>query len=259
SDKVRIQYASKYAGSSNYWKNSIGMNKAIIDNKVLETKAEQEARFARYAQEQNNAEYQQVVAQIDAAIEKSNPLLYNFTCFREVFLGGIEFGSPYLVLDQLKEALQNKDAEGQAKAIATLKEVYADIHNKDYDHEVDRKVAKVLLPLYAEMVPATALPAFYSTIEQDFKGDYAAYVDYCYDRSIFSNEANFQKFVKKPSVKAIDKDPMTAFARAKHELMRQLGTELAASMEGMERLHKTYVRGLCDMYAPEPKAPDANF
>ena len=42
SDKVRIQYASKYAGSSNYWKNSIGMNKAIIDNKVLETKAEQE-------------------------------------------------------------------------------------------------------------------------------------------------------------------------------------------------------------------------
>ena len=34
SDKVRIQYASKYAGSSNYGKNSIGMNKAIIDNKV---------------------------------------------------------------------------------------------------------------------------------------------------------------------------------------------------------------------------------
>ena len=38
SDKVRIQYANKYAGSSNYWKNSIGMNKAIIDNNVLGTK-----------------------------------------------------------------------------------------------------------------------------------------------------------------------------------------------------------------------------
>ena len=35
SDKTRIQYASKFAGSSNYWKNSIGMNKAIIDNDVL--------------------------------------------------------------------------------------------------------------------------------------------------------------------------------------------------------------------------------
>ena len=36
-DKIRIQYASKYASSSNYWKNSIGMNKAIIDYKVLQT------------------------------------------------------------------------------------------------------------------------------------------------------------------------------------------------------------------------------
>ena len=259
SDQVRIQYASKYARSSNYWKNSIGMNKAIVDNKVLETKAEQEARFARFAQEKGNADYQQVVAQIDAAIEKSNPLLYNYTCFSEVFLSGIEFGSPYLVLDQLKEALQKKDKEGQEKAIATLKEAFADIHNKDYDHEVDRKVAKVLLPLYAEMVPATALPAFYTTIEKEFKGDYAAYVDYCYDQSIFANEANFNKFVKKPSVKAIDKDPMTAFARAKHTYLRQLGTDLMASMEGMQLLHKTYVRGLCDLYAPEPKAPDANF
>ncbi|KAA6334569.1 Dipeptidyl-peptidase 7, partial [termite gut metagenome] len=34
SDKIRIQYANKYASSSNYWKNSIGMNKAIIDNNV---------------------------------------------------------------------------------------------------------------------------------------------------------------------------------------------------------------------------------
>ena len=51
SDKVRIQYANKYAGSSNYWKNSIGMNKAIIDNNVLGTKAEQEAKFAKFAKE----------------------------------------------------------------------------------------------------------------------------------------------------------------------------------------------------------------
>ncbi|MBQ8442350.1 MAG: S46 family peptidase, partial [Bacteroides sp.] len=80
SDKIRIQYASKYAGSSNYWKNSIGMNKAIVDNKVLETKAEQEARFAKFAQEKDNSDYAKLVSQIDAVIEKSNPILYQFTC-----------------------------------------------------------------------------------------------------------------------------------------------------------------------------------
>ena len=259
SDKVRIQYASKYAGSSNYWKNSIGMNKAIIDNKVLETKAEQEAKFAAFAKAKGNTDYEKVVNEIDAAIEKSNPILYNYTCFREVFQGGIEFGTPYLILDKLKDAIKNKDKEAINKNIETLKKVYADIHNKDYDHEVDRKVAKALLPLYAEMVPADALPAFYTTIQKDFKGNYDAYVDHCYDNSIFSNEANFNKFIKKPTVKAIEKDPMTAYVRAKYDLMDKLGNELAESMKGMDLLHKTYVRGLCEMYSPKPKAPDANF
>ena len=70
---------------------------------------------------------------------------------------------------------------------------------------------------------------------------------------------NFNKFIKKPTVKAIEKDPMTAYVRAKYDLMNKLGNELAESMKGMDLLHKTYVRGLCEMYSPEPKAPDANF
>ena len=36
SDKVRIQYASKYANSSNYWKNTIGMLRGL---KKLDVKA----------------------------------------------------------------------------------------------------------------------------------------------------------------------------------------------------------------------------
>ncbi len=259
SDKVRIQYANKYASSSNYWKNSIGMNKAIIDNKVLETKAEQEAKFAKFAQATGNADYAKVVSEIDAKIAASNPILYNYTCFREVFQGGIEFNAPYGVTDKLKEALAKKEQESIDIYTDQLKKTFARIHNKDYDHEVDRKVAKALLPLYAEMVPADALPAFYQTIEKDFKGNYAAYIDAMYDNSIFANEANFNKFIKKPGAKAIDKDLLIAYSRAKGELMMKLGTALMASNEGMEALHKTYVRGLCDMHAPTPKAPDANF
>ena len=37
SDAVRIKYASKYAGSSNYWKNSIGMNKGLANLNVIGT------------------------------------------------------------------------------------------------------------------------------------------------------------------------------------------------------------------------------
>ena len=259
SDKIRIQYASKYAGSSNYWKNSIGMNKAIVDNKVLETKAEQEARFAKFAQEKSNADYAKVVGQIDAMIEKSNPILYQFTCYNEILRQGIEYNTPNVVLDSLKNAIQNKDKAGINKFTEQLKKQYARIHNKDYDHEVDRKVAKVLLPLYAEMVEAENLPSFYATINGQFKGDYNAYIDHLYNNTIFANEANFNKFISKPSVKAIDEDLMKQFVESKLAQGDKLMKERAASMVGMDILHKTYVRGLCEMYSPEPKAPDANF
>ena len=69
SDKTRIQYASKFAGSSNYWKNSIGMNKAIIDNDVLGTKAKQEKNFAEFAK--GKTEYEGVVERIDEIIAKN--------------------------------------------------------------------------------------------------------------------------------------------------------------------------------------------
>ena len=259
SDKVRIQYASKYASSSNYWKNSIGMNKAIIDNKVLETKAEQEARFAKFAQETGNAEYAKVVAQIDELIEKSNPILYQVTCFNEILRNGIELSLPSNNLDSLKVALQKKDKANIKKFSDRLKLAFGHIHNKDYNHEVDRKVAKALLPLYAEMVEAENLPAFYATINGRFKGDYNAYVDAMYDNSLFATEANFNKFINKPTVKAIENDLLKQFIEAKYELGDKIYEQAEAAMEGIGLLHKTYVRGLLEMYAPEPKAPDANF
>ena len=57
SEDINIKYASKLARISNYWKNSIGMNKAIIDNKVLETKLQEEAAFKAWAKSIGNSEY----------------------------------------------------------------------------------------------------------------------------------------------------------------------------------------------------------
>ena len=257
SDKVRIQYAGKYASSSNYWKNSIGMNKAIVDNKVREAKSEQEARFAQFAAEKGNEEYANVVAQIDEVIAESSPVTYLRMAFTETFMMGIEFGAPYKVMDSLKVAIKAKDKEAIERWGNQLRQSYAQIHNKDYDHEVDRKVAKALFALYKEM--GLDLPAFYETMEKDYKGDIDRYVDAMYDNSITANEQNLEKFLKKPTIKAIDKDLAVAFSRGKWEMYNEISAKAVPVREKLQQLHKTYVRGLCEMYAPAPKAPDANF
>ena len=257
SDKVRIQYAGKYASSSNYWKNSIGMNKAIVDNKVREAKTEQEARFARFAAEKGNNDYATVVAKIDELMAKTSADAYLRMAFTETFMMGIEFGAPYRVMDSLKVAVKSKNKEAIVKWSDELRKSYAQVHNKDYDHEVDRKVAKALFALYKEM--NIELPAFYETIEKDYKGNIDRYIDDMYDNSITSNEKNLEKFLKKPSAKAIDKDLATAFSRCKWEMYTRINATTAATRDELQLLHKTYVRGLCEMYAPTPKAPDANF
>ena len=259
SDKVRIQYASKYAQSSNYWKNSIGMNKAIIDNKVLEAKAEQEARFARFSSAKKNGEYLGVVEKIDNYVTNIAPLMTRGTYFKEIFRSGIEFKAPYQTFSNLKSAILNKKQKEIDKAIASLKKEFAEVHNKDYDHEVDRKVAKALLPLYAQKVNKENLPAFYHTIQNSFNGDYDKYVDEMYDNSIFANEENFNKFLSNPTPEAIQSDLLVQYSAAKASAYKILSEAISAASKGINVLHKTYVRGLLAMYAPTPKASDANF
>ena len=43
-----------------------------------------------------------------------------------------------------------------------------------------------------------------------------------YDNSIFANRANFEKFTKKPSVKAIDNDLALQYCQSKYDLMDKL-------------------------------------
>ena len=48
SDAVRIKYETAYAQSSNYWKNSLGMNKCIDSIGLVQTKADFEKKIAQY-------------------------------------------------------------------------------------------------------------------------------------------------------------------------------------------------------------------
>lgn len=257
SDKTRIQYANKYAGSSNYWKNSIGMNKAIVGNDVLGTKAGQEVKFAEFAQAQNKPEYIDVVKKIDEMVAKTAPVKYQLTTLSEVFYRGIEFGN--ITLEKLRKALTEKNDSLIQARLKHLPEIFEAIHNKDYDHEVDRKVAKALIPLYAEMVPADRRPSIYKVIEQKYKGNYDTFIDEMYDNSIFANRANFDKFMKNPSVKAIDEDVSLQYAASKNELYDKLAGQLKEPKKELDLLHKAYIRGLGEMKLPAPSYPDANF
>ena len=74
-----------------------------------------------------------------------------------------------------------------------------------------------------------------------------------------STESNIEKFIKKQTVKAIDKDLATRYSRGKYEKLTSLYDSLDEAGTQLLTLHKTYIRGLGEMKAPQPTYPDANF
>jgi hypothetical protein len=80
-----------------------------------------------------------------------------------------------------------------------------------------------------------------------------------YDNSILANEKNLNKFAKKPSVKALEKDPMIAFSDAFMDKYMELNAQTSDLQKELTLLHKAYIRGLNEMKLPVPSYPDANF
>ena len=256
-DRIRIQYANKFAGSSNYWKNSIGMNKAIVDNDVLGTKAEQERRFAEFAK--GKPEYEGVVEKIDAIVEKATPILRRLMYLNEGLNRTIEFGCPPAVMDKIKEALETKNDSLLEVGKKQLEAAYENIYNKDYSPMVDEAVAIAMLPALTQALKPEELPDFHYIIEKEYKGDAGTFIKEMFNNSILSSRENLDRFLKKPTVKAIENDLATLYSRSKLTKLQETAQELAQATEGLELLHKAYIRGLNEMKLPTPSYPDANF
>lgn len=98
------------------------------------------------------------------------PVTRQLNYLYEALSGAIEFGSPYMIMYKIKTALKEKNDSLLTASKAQLEEVFNDIHNKDYDHEVDRAVAKAILPdsfgpkkLQPEQLPVSTRPSKAST------------------------------------------------------------------------------------------------
>ena len=92
SDRVRIQYASKYSSSSNYWKNSIGENRGLKRQRVRERKLAEEEKFTEWANAdpERRAKYGEALPLIRKAVEGSAPLRDRLQYFSEALIRGTE-------------------------------------------------------------------------------------------------------------------------------------------------------------------------
>ena len=251
SEDIAIRYANKQARISNYWKNSIGMNKAIVDNKVVETKLANEAAFKAWAQQNCKNEYVDVVEKINACVEEANRTTYLTTLVTEL-ISNVEFVQRNLY----QEANMFDDPKLTQDHLNAF---YNWLHNRDYDHEIDRRIAKVVLPLYFDLTQPEERDTYLNEMYAKYKGNVEKYVDAVYDSSILANKKNFDSFMKKPSAKKFEKDLAMQLRAAVFRTYKELVAKNAEFAKVIDPLHKTYLKGLMEMANGAPVYPDANF
>lgn len=257
--KTRIQYAAKYASSANYWKNAIGMNEGLVSLKVLDRKKDEQKRLLAFGDETGNESYRQAYESIKQIVAKRHDAVYHQQAIYEALMLGTEF-SKIPDTDKLLEALEKNDKKGIKAAITALQEQGKKFFNKDYSTVVDRKVSKQLLALYAQLIPAEQRISIFKVIDGQFAGSTDAFVDACFDRSIFRSSKVLAAFLQNPSADKLKKDLMVQYAKSVKEGYKATDEAMKAETNAYNRAHKTWVAGMLALKQKEGKAiyPDAN-
>ena len=256
SDRVRIQYASKYSSSSNYWKNSIGENRGLKRQRVRERKLAEEEKFTEWANAdpERRAKYGEALPLIRKAVEGSAPLRDRLQYFSEALIRGTEIIGAVGAAIPLINAEKQVDTSRIGEIAGKLQAFY-----KDYNPPTDRKIAKRMFGLLLDSLSAEELPSCFAVIRENFGGDADAYIDYVYDNSLFASPEKAEEFLRRPDANAFLNYPAYKMRREVVKTYNALVDSIRAFDSVFYRGHRLYVAGLMAMNPDKKYYPDANF
>ncbi len=256
---INIKYASKYSSSSNYWKNSIGQNKALKRLKVLDEKALGEQKFTAWvnADPARKAKYGECLGLIKEGVDGTKDYSHVIQYISESLSRGTELISIASVAANLKLDLDSNKTEKIGKDIGMIKR-RAKAFYKDYSASTDRKVAKTMFRIFSENVDKKYQPDIFQTIDSKYTNNFDQFVDQMFDNSIFTDSTKLYEFLANPNVQVLANDPAFVAAssiNSKFDEFIKLQEPFAAKLSKGRRV---YIAGVLEMNQGKAMYPDAN-
>lgn len=258
--KVKIQYSSKYAGSTNGYKSAIGSNWAIDKRNFVASKKKMQDDVMAWAKKNKHPEYVQAIEDIEKMVKERAQLRFRQRMIGEGLINGVEFSTISTKnKDLLLKALQEKNATDIEKYKTELTADYHRFADKDYNAMVDQKVATAVITEYVRLTPRENLPTALDAIYTRFNGNVADYVADIFKSSIFGSEENLSQFMANVSEKALREDAMFAFAESVRAENASLVSQLSSYDNPFDKARKVYVQGILQKDGALAYAPDANL
>ncbi|MBR1378709.1 MAG: S46 family peptidase [Bacteroidaceae bacterium] len=243
SDQTRIMYASKYASSSNYWKFSLGQNKALQDLDVIAEKRALETEIDRWARANGKTQYIGILDSLRNLYAENFNNQYTMTLLEESFYSGSDILQ--FTIRQMMRRLQDDDETGALQK--AIEKAYRDI-----DIDVDKKVFAAMIKNYRrQAINRNYWPDFIGTIDSLYASDVDRFTDYIYSNSKLTNR---DKLSSISSFEDIYADPM--FDIAVSVITKIYECYEPTSIDEYERLLGDALR---QMNRNTEYYPDANF
>ena len=258
--EVRIQYASKYAQTANYWKYFIGQSKGLKRLDVYGKKQAIEAEFTAFANAspENKSIYGDALNLIEEAYQLTNDTEHGANFLSEVGIRGTDVILFTFRATRMIGGLINATETTQKDAAREKLKDFAEEHFKNYNAVLDEEqFAKLFAKYHAEVDPSQH-PSFFAQVDKKFKGDFARYASKMYERSIFTDQARFNAFLSAPSQKKLDKDLAALAAGSVIQSYFSMGSVTAEADAKQGKGNRLFVAGLRKMNPEKVYYPNAN-
>ena len=262
--RVKIQYASKYASTSNYWKYYIGQSKSLKAMKVFDKKKDIENAFKEWVESGDSSvqeKYGNVLEMIESAYNKNKRIALNRTYLNEaVFQGSEILYFSYMMKNRI--ASLPKDKKERLTSIRKLKKLAKDFY-KNYNASVDEKLLSSMLSMYYYNVPKNQHAPVFKKIENQMLGfkklDFDFYAQNVFKRSVFSSKEKCMEFLQNPTLSRVSRDlAFTTMNSIYDKYMKEIYPTRKSVRAALSKGNRLFMSGLREMDTSKSFYPDAN-
>ena len=249
SQKVRIQYSSKYAGVANAWKKWQGEVKGLKKMKTVAAKKAYEKEFAAWA---NDNEFNGIVDSIARIYEKAVPIMFARDYYNETFRSCelINYAPDACCIGGTDEILGSFiDTTGTRRE--------ADRFFKDYDVHIDKEIFAAMMAEFDKNVPDADKPEYFKEQMKKYS-DAQTWADSLYAESKFTSRESVYSLMD-----FVSNDPAIVLHGKMQDWYLQMSHKIKELNTELQEAYRDYMRGQL-AYSKDQKSgkdfyPDANL
>ncbi|HLW42166.1 MAG TPA: S46 family peptidase [Flavobacterium sp.] len=253
---IKIQYASKFASTANYWKKWIGESQGLQKSNAVEVKKSFEQEFMHRVRANNKTqEYGKLLSQFEKLYKDIAPYALARDYYQEIALRNNEMLSIGFRLYQLENVLRrNGEQSFNDRKDNLLNQLESQF--KNYNKNVDRDVFEQLIELYGTKAPRELTPAAIQNI------NYSDLTQKIYHQTALTSFESIKKLLTgnaEEVVTKLNKDEGYKLSKILADnYFDDIGPEYDAVNLEIEALQRTYMKAQLELFPDARIFPDAN-